>query len=392
MLIVGAGPAGSTAAIRLARAGARVIVIDKARFPRDKPCGGGLTGRALAHLPVDVSPVVEDEVDRFEVGLFYERRTEHASRRPLLLMTQRRRLDKFLLDEAAAAGATVREQATASVLEAGDRAVEATLGGTRVRASVVVAADGANGTTARAVGLAGEHRIGVALEGNVPHRDADRDRYRGRAVVEFGVVPGGYAWVFPKGDHVNVGVGGWGREGPRLRGYLRRLCEAHGIDPAAVRETRGHRLPMRRPDGPLARGRALAIGDAAGLVDPLSGDGMYEAFVSSKLAAEAILGVLAGTAASLEPYAAALTRKLAAHTVQSWRTKLVLDRFPRTAFAVARLPLTWRVIEAVLRGELTHPGAARGLARPPLQLLDALGRLGGDPGAAYRPPSAYRTP
>ena len=71
VLVVGAGPAGSSTAIHLARAGARVLLVDKARFPRDKPCGGGLTGRALKRIPVDPSPVVERDVDRFELRLRY---------------------------------------------------------------------------------------------------------------------------------------------------------------------------------------------------------------------------------------------------------------------------------------------------------------------------------
>ena len=109
-------------------------------------------------------------------------------------------------------------------------------------------------------------------------------------MIELGEIAGGYGWVFPKGDHVNVGVGGWLREGPRLKEQLRRVAVANGLDD--VTDLRGHRLPLRRPSSPLARGRVLLVGDAAGLVDPLSGDGMYECFVSSRLAAAAILDLL----------------------------------------------------------------------------------------------------
>src|SRR5712691_8257131 len=100
VLVVGAGPAGSAAAIRLARAGASVLLVDRARFPRDKPCGGGLTGRALRHAPCDVSPVVEHVVDRFVLRLGYRRRFTRSSDTPLVLMTQRRRLDAYLAEQA----------------------------------------------------------------------------------------------------------------------------------------------------------------------------------------------------------------------------------------------------------------------------------------------------
>src|SRR5216117_3706664 len=107
--IVGAGPAGSSAAYRLATAGARVLLVDRATFPRDKPCGGGVTGRAARLLPFSIDPVVEDVVERLECGLEYGRRFERRARAPLAFMTQRRRLDHFLLRKAEEAGSDVRE-------------------------------------------------------------------------------------------------------------------------------------------------------------------------------------------------------------------------------------------------------------------------------------------
>src|SRR5256712_4161918 len=100
-IVIGAGPAGSTTAYRLSRGGARVLLADKARFPRDKPCGGGLTGRAVRALPCAVDPVVEHVVDRFELRLRYGRRFERSGNEPMILMTQRRRLDAHLAEQAA---------------------------------------------------------------------------------------------------------------------------------------------------------------------------------------------------------------------------------------------------------------------------------------------------
>ena len=109
-------------------------------------------------------------------------------------------------------------------------------------------------------------------------------------MVELGAPAGGYGWLFPKGDHANLGVGGWASEGPHLRDHLARLAAPTAIDPDVLTDVRGHRLPMRRV-GATSRPQdnVLLVGDAAGLVDPLSGDGMYEAFTSARLAAEAIL-------------------------------------------------------------------------------------------------------
>lgn len=139
---------------------------------------------------------------------------------------------------------------------------------------------------------------------------------------------GGYGWVVPKEDHINVGVGGWEREGPRLRDRLACLCAAHRF-PAELRDVRGHRLPMCMPSASLARGRALLVGDAAGLVDPLTGDGIYEAFLSP-LAAEATLELLAGRTRGLEPYGAALSRELDPLHSTARRARLALDRTDRS--------------------------------------------------------------
>jgi geranylgeranyl reductase family protein len=351
--VIGAGPAGSTAAYRLARAGARVLLLDKARFPRDKPCGGGVTVRAARLLPFSIEPVVEDVIERIECRLDFGPRFARRAQAPLAYMTQRRRLDHFLLERAAEAGAEVREGVKVDARE--------------LDADVVIGADGCNGTSAKQLDLGTEVVHGVALEANFPH-DA---RFAHTMVLEIASVPGGYGWIFPKGDHVNVGVGGWESEGPRLRAHLRRMCLAYGIDPESATETRGYRLPMRRGAAGLVRGNAAVIGDAAGLVDPFSGDGMYEAFLSARLVADAVL------AGDLTSYAAAVERRILPLTNAGWGAKGAFDRFPRTTFALARLPFTWRAVEKLLRGEIGTPGEASGLEKAAVRTIYRVAKAAG---------------
>jgi geranylgeranyl reductase family protein len=375
VVVIGAGPAGSVTAIHLAGGGARVLLVDKARFPRDKPCGGGLTLRAVRQLPVDPGPVVEHEVDRMAFRLGWRSRFERTGKRgPFVLMTQRRRLDEYLAGQAAAAGAEFRDGVKVTDVGEGRLRVD----GAEIGATVVVGADGANGTAARALGLGGPITHGVAFEGNA----AFDERYRGLAYIELGTIPGGYGWVFPKGDHVNFGVGGWEAEGPRLRGHLAELCRRHEVDVESLENVRGHRLPLRRAGFVPARGRTILVGDAAGLVDPLTGDGMYEAFVSARLASEAALDVLDGRAETVELYTERLTKALGPLAGASWGAKVALDRYPRTTFALARAPLVWPVVERLVRGDISAPSEARGLARPPLKAIAALARLAGAPSAA----------
>ena len=379
-IVVGAGPAGSTAAFRLASAGADVLLLDRARFPRDKPCGGGVTGRAARLLPFSIEPVVEHVVSGVDMRLRYGKTLARGNGDPLVYMTQRKRLDAFLVQQAVEAGAEFRDGVKVAGLEAREDGVSAQ----GFDSEVLVGADGVNGVTARTLALGGNRVVGVALEGNLPYAKMDRSAYDGRLALELGVVPGGYGWVFPKGDHANFGVGGWEEEGPRLRDHLRRLCEAHGASFDDLEELRGYRLPLREPSSTLARGRALLVGDAAGLIDPVSGDGMFEGFLSSQYASEAVLDLLAGRAESLDPYGPRLAKRLATHLWASWGVKVALDRYPRATFALASTKIVWRSVEHLVRGEVADVGGIRGLARPPLKAIALLARAAGDPGRAYR--------
>ena len=362
--VIGAGPAGSTVAYRLARAHARVLLIDKVRFPRDKPCGGGLTMRAVRQLPFSVEPVVEDRITRARCRLKYGPVMERESSQVLCLMTQRRRLDAFMVERAVDSGVEFRDGVRVEIES--DREIR--IDGSTVSLDALVGADGANGVSAKALGLGGAIVNGVALEGNLPYDRLPEDDWRGMLVLELATLPGGYGWIFPKGDHVNVGVGGWGSEGPRLRDHLRALCEHYGIKVEELSNLRGHRLPMRRPETRLASGRGLLVGDAAGVLDPVSGDGIYEALVSARLAAEHIL------ADAIEAYDPAVRARLDPLASAGWGAKKALDRFPRAVFAIMRLRVTWRVLEKLMLGEVAHPGEAKGAGRTAMKLIEGLAK------------------
>jgi geranylgeranyl reductase family protein len=383
-IVVGAGPAGSMTAYYLASAGADVLLLDRATFPRDKPCGGGVTGRAAQALPFSIEPVVEHVVTLAELGLGYGKRVERGSGAPLVYMTQRKRLDAHLVGHATRAGAELRDGVRVTAVGSNGRGPTVVAGGERLHTRALVGADGANGITAKALGLGGNRDVGVALEGNASYDLVDQGRYRGRLLIEFDTVPGGYAWVFPTGDHANFGVGGWGSSGPRLRAELARLCRVHGIQMDDLTELRGFRLPLRSPGSELARGATCLVGDAGGLIDPVSGDGMFEGFHSGWRASEAILDLLAGRVEGLEGYSTRLGRELATHYYASWSVKATLDRFPRTSFAIAQTGLVWNVVEGIIRGQIRDVHGARRLAKPGLKALAVLARWAGDPGRAYR--------
>ena len=374
-IVVGAGPAGSTAARLLAQQGARVLLLDRARFPRDKPCGGGVTIGAAKEAGIDLSPVIERTVTEVRVSFRLDRPVERSWPEALSYMTQRSRLDAYLAEQAAAAGVDFHDGVAAGEIELTDGAVRLQVNGDSYRARTLVGADGANGVVARSIGLAPLGEAAVALEANVPMEGALAATWERTIALDFGGIPGGYGWLFPKGDHLNVGVGGWRRVGPTLRRRLTELCRYLGLDETNLRDLRGHHLPMRAPGAPIVRGPALLAGDAAGFVDPLSGEGIQAAFHSGRLAAHAIAPYLAGQTPDLSAYESAVERELMPDIAVSRKLQAIFHRMPRPCVAVMRRSdRFWGSICGLVRGDITYTQFRRSLG--PLRLVfDVAARL-----------------
>ena len=368
-IVVGAGPAGSTAARELAARGARVLLLDRAAFPRDKPCGGGVLISATRDLPFSLEAVAERTVTAFQVRFRRGRSFRHDYDRPLAYMTQRRRLDAFLVKQAVAAGALFRDGAAVEGLTEEHGALRVRLrGGDALAAPWAVGADGANGVVRRALGLAPLRRA-VALEANVPGVPG---AWADAVGLDLGTMPGGYGWVFPKGDHCNVGLGGWPSAGPTLRRELDAYAAVEGFDAARLRDHRGHHLPLRDAGSALFRGRVALVGDAAGLIDPLSGEGIGNAIRSGRLAAEAVGRGLDGTAIDLASYGAAVRLAIEPDLRVSRQLQAIFQRTPWPYTQLLRTsPRFWRAFCRTVRGEQTY-AQFKGRLGPAALLVDAV--------------------
>ena len=310
-VVVGAGPAGAAAAITLARAGREVVMVDKARFPRDKICGDGLTTgalRLLEGLGLDPASVpswqaVEDVVVRGPAGHQVSFPLPHG-RGTYAAVARRTELDAALVNRARAAGVTVREgHGCTGAAEHADRVVvdvEGPDGPGAIEAPYAVAADGMWSPVRKHLGLAtpgyrGEWHAFRQYFTSVGPRAAD-------LVVWFepDLLPG-YAWSFPLPDgRANVGFG------IQRGGKVARIQDMAGIwrellDRPHIREVLGddatpespHRawpIPARIDEAVLTGRRTLFVGDAAAATDPLTGEGIGQALLTGILAAEAVLG------------------------------------------------------------------------------------------------------
>ena len=286
-LVVGAGPAGAHLAYLLARTGRRVALIDKQRFPREKVCGGGLTRKAVALLGFDIDPVVHRWI-RGAYLTFQNRGTIVKDMNPAAGCTVlREEFDHALVARACDAGTQFFDGTTLLDVEAmGECAVATTRRG-EFRTRRLFAADGV-GSTVRAK-IFGKHTVSYvpALEALIEVSDSAMERYGDRAVFDFGGMPRGYGWIFPKRGHLNVGVySPYG--GDHLRGHLDRFIDRY---PALRRrreiEYRGFAIPLRNEAATFERGPVTLVGDAAGLAESLFGEGIYFALKSAVLAAQA---------------------------------------------------------------------------------------------------------
>jgi geranylgeranyl reductase family protein len=373
--VVGAGPAGATAALVLARAGVDVALLDRAPLPRDKTCGGGVVARALESLPPGVALPVERRLARVEsrfvdlgVAVTVERETT------LVHMTMRAPLDLALAAAAGDAGAALRAPCRLDgVGPGGDHVVVETSGGP-LRARILLAADGATGPTARAAGWTAPLATVPALEAEVQVPPRVLARYADGARFDLGVPDGGYGWVFPKEAHLSVGVGAFARGAVRrrLRGELGRYLRVVGLGDATLMRVRGAPIPVR-PRRDAVRGRVFLAGDALGLADPLTGEGISLAIRSGRLAAESLLVARLDPGAAGAIYARSLRREILGELriarVLAWvlyrRRGLVRRLVPRLG------QLAGEALTEVVVGRRTYRGLVRS-ARSWRRLLAAL--------------------
>ncbi len=349
--ILGAGPSGAVCAWALARAGVSVLLLDKADFPRDKPCGGGVSPQVAHWLPFDFSPAISLRPSRVR---FTWKATEDAVDlelgRDLLWMVRRPAFDQLLVDQARAAGATLAfGDAVQGLRRVGGGWDIASSQGSH-HARYVVAADGALGVGAKLLGLRPAARaLAGAIEAESPVPPSDPTTVH----LDFGTVKAGYLWNFPKADGQSCGIGVFrgkaeGSLDAKLDGYLRsfglRLDQCHRV---------AHPILLWDGDRPLHTEGGLVIGEAAGVVDPLTAEGIRPAIWSGLKAAEALHAALGG--AELAGY----SRTMAA----TWGEDMRWSRRLARAFYAAP-DLAWRlavkhtsgprIMAQVLMGETTY--------------------------------------
>ena len=339
-IVVGAGPAGCAAAYDLAAAGLYVLLLDKSHFPRPKACAGGLTIKAVKTLRYSLDPVVREVVRKVRLegeGVS----SSLKSRDPICVMTVRAEFDQYCLDKTIAVGACFRRISAVRQIVRSSAGVHLVTAGETYRARFLVGADGASGQVRRLCTKGPWFSQGFALEVQtaMPGEEVD-------LTFDFASFPDGYGWIFPKGDHLNVGVysksSAAGLTRNRLLSYVR-----HRLGTDTVDHVTGQYLGIGAGEWqaeylqPDFRDRVLLVGDAGGFVDALTGEGIYGALISGQAAASAILSETRGNTPAVEAFAVCLTDYRQTLRFSS-RAAAAFYANPARGFRAIRLPFVRR--------------------------------------------------
>ena len=282
--VIGAGPAGSTAAKFCAMRGLKTILLDRQIFPRPKTCGGGITSAAINTIGF---PLPEHTVlgQVHVLRSIINNKTVHIPHpRPFMVITERSVFDNFLAEKAVEAGVEFQQNENVKGLTKEDRYFTIKTQHNSFKAKVLVGADGVHSAAAKLAGLNSRYRsCALCLTAEIPVKS---NHSLDEIQINYDLLPKGYGWVFPKGDRLGLGVGCFTSSYGRLRKALAQLAVTAGSETPEI--VKGHYIPYSGQSPECVGDGILLAGDAAGFVDPFTGEGIRYAIISGMMAGETL--------------------------------------------------------------------------------------------------------
>lgn len=288
--VIGSGPAGAMAAYDLAEKGISTVLVEKEKLPRYKTCGGGLVYRGRNLMPFDITQVTERAF--YEVDIYFANKSHYKTRRgqPIITMVMRDTFDEFITEQAKAKGVTILDQHKVNGLTFNNNLLTIHTSQATLTTKFVIAADGALTPIAKMAGWQKDTRKLIpALEYEVTVAAEEFIRLSESVRFDMDAIPGGYAWCFPKKNHLSIGVASTKRTRLNLKEYYAKYIQLLGIEHVITEAQHGFQIPVSyRTDGFVKNGVFLT-GDAAGFADPITAEGISNSLYSGKLAAQAII-------------------------------------------------------------------------------------------------------
>ena len=354
VIIVGAGPAGTVLARELAKKGISVAVLEKERLPRYKCCAGGLSIRAAELLNLDISDVVENEITGATITYNGSRPYHRQDRKPVGYTVMRDKFDQLLAKQAEIAGAVIFQEHKATEIIIDDEGVRVYTPTGEFFSKLVVGADGGMGLVPRALAFKREISNVVTIESEIIVTEKVRQKWNSQITIDLGRFPG-YAWVFPKLDHLSIGIGCHSLNAKGLKRHYEEFLDSLQLGPYSVIKQSGALIPICKGKFSAVRGRAVLVGDAAGLADPLTGEGIYNAILSAKLAAPVIERSLHQGPRELFEYQTALEQEILPNLKVARFISNVFFKIPSISFGIMnRDERIWRAGCELLRGETNY--------------------------------------
>lgn len=355
VVVIGAGPAGATLAYELGKRGIGVLVLEKEKLPRYKCCAGGVTSKAAKLLDFDISAVAEDVICEvaFAFNLGNPFLGQHSE--PLIYTVMRDAFDRFLMQRAQRLGAMLMDGQRVTQIQLGGDSVEISTADSTFRSRLVVGADGAYSIVARELSMNRGLDYITAIESEIVVAEDDLAKWKSRVRIDLGVIPGGYAWVFPKRGQLSIGAGCHASRARHLNHNYQKFLNSLSIGNYTIARSGSHLIPTCTEGRLVWQDRALLLGDAAGLTDPLTGEGIYNAIRSAQLAAPVIENYLTGAAGGLQDYQQIVDKKIISELRIARTLAKYFIRFPRLVFRIlSKSDRVWRAERKVILGETDY--------------------------------------
>jgi geranylgeranyl reductase family protein len=356
-IIVGAGPAGGTAAYHLAKRGRSVLVLEKESLPRYKPCGGGVSPAVAQWFDFDFSPAISLKVNTIRYTWKMGDPVEAELKTPEpIWMVHRNVFDHFLIQQAQKQGAELRDGTEVTGIQFNSDRWQVNTNHGPVEGRYLIAADGAKGPMAKWLGFKErKRRMGGALEAEAPAEVTNGHT----AHFEFGMVKNGYIWNFPKADGYSIGIGTFrGGEPQNLREIVTEYSTLFNVNFKATKQY-GHPLCLWDGNQKLHTQNALLAGEAACVVDPMTAEGIRPSMFSGLKASEAIDRALAGDANALANYTELISEQWGSDMLWAQRLAGVFYRIPGVGYKLGvKRPAATQRFGQILCGELRYSDVA----------------------------------